>query len=226
MTSLLSLKPVLFVYTDGGPDHRLTYLSVQLSLISLFLTLDLDFLCACRTAPYHSWRNPVERVMSTLNLGLQSVGLMRQEMDEKSESNCNNMKQIRSADEKSPEVGDCISESIEPVKILLSDILRRLQLKGKYFEMFSAADKIDIEDVWNTLRDVDSTLNFSEKHPKACLTKHTAITDFINHCCQQRHYSFCIKKCGILSCKIYKPPRLRNEIFSKINFIPDPIPCS
>lgn len=26
-------KSVLFVYTDGGPDHRLTYVSVQLSLI-------------------------------------------------------------------------------------------------------------------------------------------------------------------------------------------------
>ena len=44
-------KSVLFLYFDGGPDHRLTYLSVKLSLIALFLKLDLDFLCACRTAP-------------------------------------------------------------------------------------------------------------------------------------------------------------------------------
>ena len=71
---------ILFVYSDGGPDHRLTYLSVKLSLISLFLKNDLDFLCACRTAPYHSWRNPAERVMSIVNLGLQCVGLMRKEM--------------------------------------------------------------------------------------------------------------------------------------------------
>ena len=34
------IKPVLFLYTDGGPDHRITYLSVQLSLISVFLSLD------------------------------------------------------------------------------------------------------------------------------------------------------------------------------------------
>ena len=66
----------MFLYTEGGPDHRLTYLSVQLSLISLFLKLDLDLLCACRTAPFHSWRNPVERTMSILNLGFQSIGLM------------------------------------------------------------------------------------------------------------------------------------------------------
>ena len=68
-------KPVLFLYTDGGPDHRLTYVSVQLSLISLFLQLDLDYLCATRTAPFHSWRNPVECIMSVINLGLQCVGL-------------------------------------------------------------------------------------------------------------------------------------------------------
>ena len=66
-------KPVLFLYSDGGPDHRLTYLSVQLSLIALFLNLDLDYLCVGRTAPYHSWRNPVERIMSIINLGLQCV---------------------------------------------------------------------------------------------------------------------------------------------------------
>ena len=65
------MKPILFVYSDGGPDHRLTYMSVKLTLICLFLKLDLDYLCAGRTAPYHSWRNPVERVMSILNLGLQ-----------------------------------------------------------------------------------------------------------------------------------------------------------
>ena len=82
----LDTEPILFLYTDGGPDHRLTYLSVQLSLIALFLKLDLDFLCVCRTAPFHSWRNPVERIMSLLNLGMQSVGLMRKEMDDSMQS--------------------------------------------------------------------------------------------------------------------------------------------
>ena len=41
----------------------------------------MDYLCAAHTAPSHSWRNPVERVMSTLNLRFQSVGLMREEMN-------------------------------------------------------------------------------------------------------------------------------------------------
>ena len=75
--------PVVFLYSDGGPDHRVTYTSVKLALIALFLELNLDYLCAARTAPYHSFRNPAERVMSVLNLGLQSVGLARNAVDDK-----------------------------------------------------------------------------------------------------------------------------------------------
>ena len=36
------LKPILCLHTDGGPDHQTNYLSVQIALITLFLTLDLD----------------------------------------------------------------------------------------------------------------------------------------------------------------------------------------
>lgn len=72
-------KTILFLFSDGGPDHQLTYVSVQLSLI---VNLNLDCLVACRTAPNHSWKNPVERIMSILNLGLQCVGLMRAKMSD------------------------------------------------------------------------------------------------------------------------------------------------
>ena len=47
LTQLLQRKgdipPILLLYTDGGPDHRLTYNSVRCALICLFLHLDLDF---------------------------------------------------------------------------------------------------------------------------------------------------------------------------------------
>ena len=78
-------KPYLLLYTDGGPDHRVTYICVQMALIALYLKLDLDLLVAVRTPPGHSWKNPVERIMSILNLGLQCIGLMRNEMSEESE---------------------------------------------------------------------------------------------------------------------------------------------
>ena len=42
--------PVVFLYSDGGPNHRITYTSVKLALIALFLELNLDYLCAGLTA--------------------------------------------------------------------------------------------------------------------------------------------------------------------------------
>ena len=91
------MPPVLFLYTDGGPDHNLTR-GVQLSVVALFLNLDLDFMCVSQTCPYQSWRNPVEWIMSILNLGLQCIGLMHEKMDENFEklsSRCNSLADLR-----------------------------------------------------------------------------------------------------------------------------------
>ena len=96
-------------------------------LIAIFL--EFDFICAARTAACHSWRNPAERMMSIVNLGLQCVGMMRGKMSDEHEasiSHCNNMSQLRQAAEKKPDVTQAILDSIEPVKILLTDILERL----------------------------------------------------------------------------------------------------
>ena len=46
------IPPILFLYSDGGPDHRLTYGSVQVSLVCLFLRLKLDMIVAVRCAPH------------------------------------------------------------------------------------------------------------------------------------------------------------------------------
>ena len=223
----LETKPILFLYSDGGPDHRLTYLSVQLSLIALFLQRDLDFLCACRTAPYHSWCNPVERIMSILNLGFQTVGLMRNQVDEASEAKiatCNNLKQLRQVAQSQPAFTEEVLDSIAPVKILLSDIITRLQLKGKPFGVYAAASEEEIEEVWNALHQIDSSLKYGDTYRKASLKSHPSLCEFISHCCQIRHYSFCVKKCGSSSCSICKPPRLPLDVFSKVHFIPDPVP--
>ena len=46
-------------------------------MVYLFLALNLDMLVLARTPPGSSWKNPAERVMSQLNLALQTVGMMR-----------------------------------------------------------------------------------------------------------------------------------------------------
>ena len=68
------------VYTDGGPDHNNKHKSVRLGLLSLFMELDLNTMEVLRTVPTQSWFNPIERVMSVLNLGFQGVALARDEL--------------------------------------------------------------------------------------------------------------------------------------------------
>lgn len=77
-----NIPPVLILYTDGGPDHRCNFLSVIYSMIWLWYNNDIDYLILARNAPGHSWRNPAERVMSVLNVGLQSIGVMRERADD------------------------------------------------------------------------------------------------------------------------------------------------
>ena len=71
----VSDKPILVIVSDGGPDHHITYVSVQVALIALMMELDLDMLICARTCPYQSWQNIAERIMSTLNLALMNERL-------------------------------------------------------------------------------------------------------------------------------------------------------
>ena len=153
-----AIKPVLILYTDGGPDYCLTYLSVQTALIALFRKLDLDYLCAARTAPCHSWKNPVERVMSTFNLALQSVGLMREAMDEGYKQDiekCKNVSDLRATVEKNEEFKVKTLNSVAPFKILLFALFSRLQLKGRNFMSFGAATETAIGDAWKCAQEIE-----------------------------------------------------------------------
>jgi hypothetical protein len=49
-----NIPEIFLLYTDGGPDYRNTFGSVQIALICLFLRENFDFLASIRTAPYHS----------------------------------------------------------------------------------------------------------------------------------------------------------------------------
>ena len=225
LLSRIGNKTILFMYSDGGPDHRLTYVSVQLSLIALFLNLNLDFLVACRTAPNHSWKNPVERIMSLLNIGLQCVGLMRAQMSVEFESvvqNCNNLQQLRKAAENRKEE---LSSSLKPTIDLLHDVFTRLELKGEPFEAYEAATMEEIEEFWSVLLLIDTTLTMNDT-TKKLVSKKPALCAFLEHCCIARHYSFQVKKCGIPTCNICKPVRMNADIFSTLHYLPDPIPDS
>ena len=61
---------------------------------------DMDEILVCRPAAELSYHNPVERVHTIANLGLQSVGIMRQKMSADMEErirNCNSNEEFRKA---------------------------------------------------------------------------------------------------------------------------------
>ena len=218
-------KSILFLYTDGGSDHRLTYLSVKLSLICLFLKLDLDYLCAGRTAPYHSWRNPVERIMSVLNLGLQSVGIARVTMPDEFESEvskCNNLSELRSIASRNTGIKEAVHNSLSPVKALLCSIFVRLKLHENFIECFEAASERELSEFWTAVIAMDATLQEGGQYRKEDLPLHKSLNEFILHCCQSSQYTFDILKCGSAVCNICKPFHLPPEIFHKLRHIPHP----
>src|SRR6266540_392748 len=159
-------KPVLCLYTDGGPDHHCTYTRVQLSYICLFLALDLDYFVAVQTPPQHSWKNPVERIMLILNLGLQSVGLMRTKMNDQSEklmSKCDTMNEIRKiAEENFTLKGDLIA-SLQALIGLLRDVFNRQSLKDDPFKTFTAASETEIKRFWETIQLVDDSITYEDR---------------------------------------------------------------
>ena len=221
----MSEKPVLLLYTDGCPDHRLTYISVQISLIALFLEKNFDYLCAVRTPPYNSWKNPAERIMSILNIGLQSVGIMRTKTSsyEKELKSCNSLADVRSLAMKHPDVEYEVLDAVAPVKALLQGIFIRLQLKDSKFQTFEAASKHDMDSLWKNILQVDENIT------PATTTKLEAqqmkkFQKFIETHCRFRSYMVSIKKCGLPDCDVCKPIILPPELFLNLYHLPDPIP--
>jgi hypothetical protein len=96
----LNRKPEAFtlVFTNGGPDHNILFINVQLSWLAYFILVGADSLVDGRTTPTQSWTNPVERVMSVLNLALANCALARKIMGDEFEINMkkgNNMGSAR-----------------------------------------------------------------------------------------------------------------------------------
>jgi len=138
-------------------------------------------------------------------------------------SGCNSSAALCHAAERNPQIREACVDSIEPLKILLHDIFGRIGPKGKVINVFSSATEHEMAEFEKGLLEVDKTLTIGEKLKKGSLDDQN-LKRFYDHCCQQRHYSFCIKKCGKLDCDICKPPRLPPEIFETLAFLPDPVP--
>lgn len=86
-----------------------TLMSVQVAYVAFFIKEDFDLLVAARTCPGHSFANPAERVMVTLNLGLQNVTFARASMPDTSEAKvkqATSMSAVQAVDEHTMQVKD------------------------------------------------------------------------------------------------------------------------
>jgi hypothetical protein len=218
-------KPIMLLYTDGGPDHRLTYLSVKLSLMCIFVALDLDMLCAVRTPPYNSWKNPPERVMSILNLGLQAVGMERKPMDgihEDAIHSANTLGELRKRADQNEDLAAAMKDSVESVKILLNRIFQRLSLKDKSMKAASSCSSEQMEVLWRILG--MQTDGKKQADLTKALKEYPAVKEKLDHWSVNRTYMFCLKKCGLRECNMCPPPRIAEDEWSKIHVLPDPVP--
>ncbi|KAK6186795.1 hypothetical protein SNE40_006067 [Patella caerulea] len=222
-----NVNPILGIYSDGGPDHRITYLSVQASLIALFITLNLDMLVAARTAPLQSFRNPVERCMATLNLGLQAVSICREKMDEEGEKQilkANSLKSLRKVAEQSSVIKEKMQKSVQAPIQLLNSVFQRLSYNSQPVQVTKSATEESINKTIKTVTDLDPNVDI-RKLQKCHLKNYPNLVKFMDTHCTLRHYFLCIKKCkNIVNCDYCSknPPQIPN--FEKLDPLPDPVP--
>lgn len=234
--------PILMLLTDGGPDRMLKRATVVASYISLFLKHDLDMLIVARTVPFLSFRNPVERVMSVLNLALQNVSLCRGEIPELEEElkGCNSMGAIREkakqfrGGQKSFE--NLLHKSLENTMKIIGGRMQRLKWKEEDVKMYEAAEWDDILPFISMFLEVDK---FSDKFKDRCLngksidwselqSKTSIVAEFMEKHVYQSPYLLQIKKvsgcdCSLCSRKIIKHPRLDQDEFENLNWVPLPL---
>jgi len=220
--------PILMLLTDGGPDRMLKRATVLAAHISLFLSLDLDMLIVSRTVPYLSFRNPVERVMSTLNYGLQNVSLCRQRPQsidgspddtlEKQLKGCNSMSAIREKAKTFPislggekEFISLFHSSLENAKRKISDRMSRLGWKNESIGMYEAVDESGILELVETFLQTDD--NYSDNLKAKCRSlgsiditelqrKNSPIKEFISNHVKQSPYMLQMKKKDGCTCSL------------------------
>lgn len=189
-------RPMLFIGSDGGPDHNLTSIMVMLSYIAIFFELDLDFLCAVRTPPNFSFINPAERFMATANIALIGVSLSRNHLgeNEKFVKNLMSKKQWREAHEKNPnnDYPRLALEGTEDARRLLKSRFESLRYKGEKVIVSYAANEAEINTIKANITDQWPEINLS-KISKAEAMNVPSFKEFFDKHVKATSYTFQVK---------------------------------
>ena len=176
-----------FAITDG----------VQKSLIGLFLHHDMDEVLVCRPAAGLSYHNPVERVCIIANLGLQSVGLMRQKMSADMEEpirNCNSSEELQKAIERHEELKASLENSVRVHVDPLNSVFSKLSLKDKRFQTFSQCTDEE-QTIYHLPNDIFDE-NISKLKKKEHLKNFLKFNKFLRTHTTRHTYYFHIFKCS------------------------------
>lgn len=189
-------RPMLFIGSDGGPDHNLTSIMVMLSYIAIFLHLNLDFLCAVRTPPNFSFINPAERFMATANLALIGVSLSRNHLgeNEKFVKNLLSKKQWREAQEKHPQndYPRLALEGTKDARELLQSRFESLCYKGEKVKVFPAASEESIQAIKSEITNQWPALNLN-KISKAQAMSDSSFKQFFDKHVKATAYTFQVR---------------------------------
>ena len=193
-------RHITIIGTDGGPDHNVTHVRVQLSLIQFALEQDFDVLVAIRTAPNSSVTNPAERCMSTVNIALNGLALSCNVLEPEEMARIRNLnlkKQWRDAASNDSTISELAWRGTADARALLETRFSSLQYKGKPFTVSKPAAFMD--QTW-TQGDLFPNILF-DKVSKAELFRDLDFVEFAKDHLVCLQYSFQFKKCLRAGCR-------------------------
>ena len=111
--------------------------------------------------------------MSILNFALQSIGMMRcaTKNYENELKTCKSLSDIRQLSSKFPSLKDEVLDSVEPAKLLLCNLFKKLFLKDKPFSVFHSSSSKDMEELWNKIHKIDTTITQGDSTQKSIESK-------------------------------------------------------
>ena len=198
-------KPILVQYTDGGPDHRSTFKSVQLAHVATFIALDLDLLVSARTAPYQSYRNPAERIMADLNMALQNTSFAREPLEGSLEHrmrSLTSLKAVRRAAASSGPLRDGLIAACAPAKDAIKQRFQRLHRNSVNFQVHDAAQTEDFDRLVDVLKVIEPEIQSSDVEKAVDMKKWPRLKEWMDFHCRLGHYMVQVSENGCAALQV------------------------
>jgi hypothetical protein len=157
----LVAKAVFMLHTDGGGEHNLSFPSVQAAIADFCLTSQPGHAVFGNSAPYYSYTNEPERVMSILNLALYGVAVERPRIDvtkfpgeESRFTSTKTIAELRAQAARFPTLSTAVHDTLEPVFELLYERFEKLSLGDVPFKRGGHAPDAAADDLFAAVRDL------------------------------------------------------------------------